>query len=227
MEAINRIIRLTKKNTFTTTQPNHTIPSESNDTWMLQQARTVIGDLRTINANDDFLRKELVGSLAYLKKLDRWPLCEKYLSDDAVKRFKKDIIQKVVKLVGIIYKTPQKSYLSSAFNAGMCAVPKLVQTRKLMVQTGVKQYGVWTGSEDLPVEIDLPTEFHYHSVLTCPIQRQQITRKNPAMMLTCKHVISKDAVDRLTRTTGSKIGTLKCPYCPSELKKTDAKHIHL
>lgn len=173
-------------NTF----PHHTIPSDnSNDTWMLQQARTVIGDLRTINANDDFLRKELVGSLAYLKKLDRWPLCEKYLSDDAVKRFKTDIIQKVVKLVGVIYKTPQKSYLSSAFNAGMCAVPKLVQTRKLMVQTGVKQYDVWTGSEDLPVEIDLPTEFHYHSVLTCPIQRQQITRKNPAMMLTCKHVI--------------------------------------
>ena len=133
-----------------TNQPNHTIPSSnSNNAWMLQQARTVIGDLRTINANDDFLRKELVGSLAYLTKLDRWPLCEKFLSDDAVKRYKTAIVQKVVKLVGVIYKTPQNSYLSSAFNAGMCAVPKLVQTRKLMVQTGVKQYGVWTGSEDL------------------------------------------------------------------------------
>lgn len=199
---------------------------EQQQSWASQQARTVIGDLRNI-PNDDNLRKELVGSLAYIRKLHKWPLCDKYLSDTAVEGFKTDIINKVVKLVGVIYKTPQNSYLSSAFNAGLHATTKLLQTRKLMVQTGVRQKELWTGSDDLPVEIELPPEFHYHSVLTCPIQRQQITRKNPAMMLTCKHVISKDAVDRLTRTTGSKLGTLKCPYCPSELKKSDAKHIHL
>lgn len=54
----------------------------------------------------------------------------------------------------------------------------------------------------LQIEIDLGKEFHYHSVFACPILRQQASEANPPMRLTCGHVISRDALQKLA--SGSK-----------------------
>ena len=63
--------------------------------------------------------------------------------------------------------------------------------------------------DELPIEIDVGQEHRYHSVFACPILRQQTTDQNPPMKLVCGHVISKDALNKL-----STHNRLKCPYCP-------------
>jgi hypothetical protein len=63
--------------------------------------------------------------------------------------------------------------------------------------------------DELPIEIDVGQEHRYHSVFACPILRQQTTDQNPPMKLVCGHVISKDALNKLSIQN-----KLKCPYCP-------------
>ncbi|MEQ2202364.1 E3 ubiquitin-protein transferase rmnd5b [Xenoophorus captivus] len=87
--------------------------------------------------------------------------------------------------------------------------------------------GVWTHKDELPVspsfnfclspplhsagtfsyfslclhveiEIDLGKKCWYHSVFACPILRQQTSESNPPMKLICGHVISRDALNKLT-----------------------------
>lgn len=48
------------------------------------------------------------------------------------------------------------------------------------------------------IEIDLGKQGRYHSVFACPILRQQSTENNPPMKLVCGHVISRDALNKLT-----------------------------
>jgi hypothetical protein len=63
--------------------------------------------------------------------------------------------------------------------------------------------------DELPIEIEVGQEHRYHSVFACPILRQQTTDQNPPMKLVCGHVISKDALNKLSIQN-----KLKCPYCP-------------
>ena len=63
--------------------------------------------------------------------------------------------------------------------------------------------------DELPIEVDVGQEHRYHSVFACPILRQQTTDQNPPMKLVCGHVISKDALNKLSIQN-----KLKCPYCP-------------
>ena len=80
--------------------------------------------------------------------------------------------------------------------------------------------GVWNAKDELPIEIDVGPNARYHSIFACPILKQQTTDNNPPMRLTCGHVISRDALNKLS--VGHK---LKCPYCPQEQNPNDARQI--
>ena len=80
--------------------------------------------------------------------------------------------------------------------------------------------GVWNAKDELPIEIDVGPHSRYHSIFACPILRQQTTDNNPPMRLTCGHIISRDALNKLS--VGHK---LKCPYCPVEQNPSDARQI--
>ncbi|GBP63791.1 Protein RMD5 homolog A [Eumeta japonica] len=72
------------------------------------------------------------------------------------------------------------------------------------------------------MQVDLGEEGGgYHSVFACPILRQQASEQNPPMRLLCGHVISRDALNKLTQ--GVK---LKCPYCPMEQSPSEARQIY-
>lgn len=117
-------------------------------------------------------------------------------------------------LMGMSMESP----LSVSIKAGCIALPPLLNIKQVMQQRQVS--GVWSNKDELPVEIDLGTDFRYHSVFACPILRQQSTDSNPPMRLICGHVISKDALTKLS--SGSKV---KCPYCPVEQLPSDAKQV--
>lgn len=77
----------------------------------------------------------------------------------------------------------------------------------------------WTTTDELPFDVELPDFLtHFHPVFICPVLKEETTNENPPYSLFCHHVISKKALDKL-----SKNGTMtfKCPYCP--VQSTDAK----
>jgi len=116
-------------------------------------------------------------------------------------------------LLGLSMESP----LTVAVNAGCVALPALLNIKQVMQQ---RQVAVWSAKDELPIEIDLGQDCRFHSVFACPILRQQITDTNPPMKLVCGHVISRDALAKLTQ--GHK---LKCPYCPLEQNPSDARQI--
>lgn len=116
------------------------------------------------------------------------------------------------------------SPLTVIVNSGCLALPALLNLKQVMMSRQVQ--GIWSGRDELPIEIDLDPENRYHSIFACPILRQQSTENNPAMRLKCGHVISRDALNKLSN--GAILNTffrLKCPYCPIEQSVNDAKLI--
>nr|CAD7402120.1 unnamed protein product [Timema cristinae] len=95
-------------------------------------------------------------------------------------------------LLGLSVDSP----LSVCVNAGCTALPALLNIKQVMLQRQVT--GIWNGKDELPIEIDLGQDSRYHSVFACPILRQQSTENNPPMRLICGHVISRDALNKLS-----------------------------
>ncbi|CCE62327.1 hypothetical protein TPHA_0C01710 [Tetrapisispora phaffii CBS 4417] len=70
----------------------------------------------------------------------------------------------------------------------------------------------WTTKNELPFNVKLPESVSkFHSIFICPVLKEETTIENPPYSLPCHHVISRKALDKL-----SKNGTIsfKCPYCP-------------
>jgi E3 ubiquitin-protein transferase RMND5 len=111
------------------------------------------------------------------------------------------------------------SSLEIIINSGCYALPALMNLKQIMMKNRVS--GVWSGRNELPIEIDLGPEYRYHSTFTCPILKQPSTDNNPPMKLKCGHVISKDALHKLTRGL-----MIKCPYCPKESTVSETKKIY-
>ncbi|EDV55389.1 E3 ubiquitin-protein ligase RMND5A [Drosophila erecta] len=113
----------------------------------------------------------------------------------------------------------KNSALSVVVNAGCTALPALLNIKQVMQSRQV--LGMWNGCDELPIEIDLQPEFRFHSIFACPILRQQTSEDNPPKKLTCGHVISNDALHKLS------VGhILKCPYCPVEQNAEEAVRIY-
>jgi hypothetical protein len=97
------------------------------------------------------------------------------------------------------------SPLEQATTAGTIALPVLLKMSSIMRDKRTE----WSSEGELPVEIPLPETFHFHSIFTCPVSKEQSTEKNPPMLLTCGHCFCKNSLARLTKSENQKI---KCPY---------------
>ncbi|KAJ3786596.1 CTLH/CRA C-terminal to lish motif domain-containing protein [Lentinula aff. detonsa] len=80
----------------------------------------------------------------------------------------------------------------------------------------------WIQRDELPIEINLPPENRYHSIFTCPVSKEQSTEHNPPMMMLCGHVVAKDSLQKLAKSSGR----VKCPYCPTESLSSAAIQVH-
>ncbi|CAO1361547.1 unnamed protein product [Diamesa tonsa] len=149
-----------------------------------------------------FLKVGLENSpYSYLLRDDMWIECADVFIKDACM------------LSGINKDSP----LAVIVNAGCVALPALLNLKQVMSR---QVQGIWSGRDELPIEIEI--ENRYHSIFACPILRQQSSEENPPMRLKCGHVISRDALNKLSNNSIS----LKCPYCPQEQTINDAKLIY-
>lgn len=122
-----------------------------------------------------------------------------------------------------------ESPLSVCVNVGSISLPALLNIKQVMAQRQVA--GMWNAKDELPIEIDAGREYRYHSIFACPILRQQGSDQNPPMRLVCGHVISRDALNKLSSGSNRAIRTgsvarLKCPYCPLEQNPSEAKQLY-
>ncbi|XP_064602165.1 E3 ubiquitin-protein ligase RMND5A-like [Liolophura sinensis] len=156
----------------------------------------------------------LMGSLLYLRQgIQNSPyayLLDPLYWDEICDVFTRDACA----LMGLSVESP----LSVSIRAGCIALPPLLNIRQVMQARQCSN--VWSAKDELPVEIDLGSEYRFHSIFACPILRQQSSENNPPVRLMCGHVISQDALTKLAN--GSKV---KCPYCPVEQNPEEAKRI--
>ncbi|KAL0946957.1 hypothetical protein HGRIS_013113 [Hohenbuehelia grisea] len=88
------------------------------------------------------------------------------------------------------------------------ALARIEKGRKVMRE----RKSEWSQTDELPIEIPIPSENRYHSIFACPVSKEQSTELNPPMMMSCGHVINKDSLQKLSKPGGR----VKCPYCPIE-----------
>lgn len=118
-------------------------------------------------------------------------------------------------LLGLSAESP----LYIAATAGAIALPTLLKMTSIMKEKRTE----WTTQNELPVEIPLPPDYHFHPIFVCPVSKDQTTEDNPPMILPCGHVIARESLQRLAK--GGSSVSLKCPYCPKECTMHQAKQV--
>lgn len=152
--------------------------------------------------------QKLMGSLLWSKKPQEAPYA--FLKDDEMwKRTEQLFLQGLCVAMGV----PPQSPLLITLTAGCMALPTLLKYASL-------SQSEWDKDVQLPVEIPLGDAFQFHSVFTCPVSKEQASSSNPPVRLKCGHVLCKDSMEGLRRTS---TGKFKCPYCPTEQKPGDTQ----
>ncbi|XP_078149809.1 protein RMD5 homolog [Carex rostrata] len=104
---------------------------------------------------------------------------------------------------------PFESPLAVTLAAGAEGLPTLLKLAAVM--QAKKQE--WQEMKQLPVPLDLPKEYQFHSVFVCPVLREQGSEENPPMLMPCGHVLSRQSILKLSKNSTR---AFKCPYCPQE-----------
>jgi hypothetical protein len=81
-----------------------------------------------------------------------------------------------------------ESPFAIAVDAGAAALPTLLKMTAVMAKGQP-----WEALEQLPLEVELPPRFAFHSVFACPVARDQSTPDNPPMILPCGCVMLRCA----------------------------------
>ncbi|KAI9022913.1 RMD5-like protein A-like protein [Phycomyces nitens] len=117
-----------------------------------------------------------------------------------------------------------ESPLYASVLVGTTALPVILKLYKIM---SARKTG-WSQQNELAVEIPLEEELRFHSVFACPVSKEQATDENPPMMMPCGHVICKESLARLSRSSryGRNATRFKCPYCPSETSIDQAIEVY-
>ncbi|CAI0448720.1 unnamed protein product [Linum tenue] len=80
----------------------------------------------------------------------------------------------------------------------------------------------WQALKQLPVPVDLPEEFQFHSIFVCPVSRDQSSEENPPMLMPCMHVLCKQSIMKLSKSSSR---SFKCPNCPAEASFEQCKQL--
>lgn len=116
---------------------------------------------------------------------------------------------------------PPQSPLYLAVTTGSIALPILTKMESVMKARGAE----WTTSQELPVEIPLPSLLEFHNIFVCPVSKEQTTEENPPMMLQCGHILATNSVRSLGKDNPHHM--FKCPYCPQETNLAQSRRVYV
>ncbi|OWM63694.1 protein RMD5 homolog [Punica granatum] len=177
----------------------------------LNYARTCLAPLASQKL-DEF--QKLMACLLWQDRLDSSPYAE--LTDPTHwAKFTKELTQQFCSLLGQPYESP----LTVAVAAGSEGLPTLLKLANVMAAKKTE----WQAMKHLPVPVELGKEFQFHSIFVCPVSRDQASEENPPMLLPCGHVLCKQSIMKLSK---SSTRTFKCPYCPAEAAVTQCRQLY-
>mmetsp|Transcript_6001 Transcript_6001/g.8325 ORF Transcript_6001/g.8325 Transcript_6001/m.8325 type:complete len:435 (-) Transcript_6001:48-1352(-) len=73
-------------------------------------------------------------------------------------------------------------------------------------------------------EINVGKRMRFHSTFVCPVSKEVSSKSNPPVLLSCGHVISRDAMLRINSARHN--NNVKCPTCPVESDVTTVIHMN-
>lgn len=151
--------------------------------------------------------QQLMGALLFAGRLEDSPYAH-LLGEHQWQIVSEQLRRELLRL----HRLPGQSSLLTCVQAGTIALPALHKMALVLQRkAGARSLG---SCEVLPAELSLPKDLSFHSIITCPVSREQCTRENPPLLLPCGHVLSLASVTRLSRAC--RVARFKCPYCPSE-----------
>ena len=110
-----------------------------------------------------------------------------------------------------------ESTLCTVILAAYIALPYFDKFQKIRQLTNLD----WTSKDELPFEVHLPEFLKFHAIYICPVAKCETTSENPAMALPCHHLISMQAMWKLSKNGSS----FKCPYCPATALPTQCRQV--
>lgn len=137
--------------------------------------------------------QKLVACLIWAGRLDRSPY-RSVLSPENWDRVAGEFSRQFCGVSGWAHESP----LEVAVAAGAQALPALLKF-VAVVAGKRRQREDWEAMKELPVPVEIGREFQFHSVFVCPVSKEQSTEENPAMMMKCGHVISKQSVTKMSK----------------------------
>ena len=93
-------------------------------------------------------------------------------------------------------------YIHISVLVGTTALPVIMKLYKIISLKKTE----WSQQDELPVELPLSDDLRFHSVFACPVSKEQATEDNPPMMMPCGHVICRESLTRLSRSSSSRYG---------------------
>lgn len=177
----------------------------------LKYARTHLAPLASPH-KDEVLK--LMGCLLFAGRLQNSPYSE-FTSPTHWEKTMEDLTGQFCSLLAQSYNSP----LSMTMAAGFEGLPTLLKLANVMAAK--KQE--WQAMKQLPVPVELGKEFQFHSIFVCPVSRDQASEENPPMLMPCLHVLCKQSIMKLSK---SSTRIFKCPYCPAEASVAQCRQLH-
>lgn len=187
------------------------ILQKGNRAEALNYARTYLAPFASIHMDEI---QKLMACLLWAGRLESSPYAE-LMAPSHWEKIAVELAWQFCNLLGQSYESP----LSVAIAAGVEGLPTLLKLANVMA--GKRQE--WLMMKQLPVPVDLGREFQFHSVFVCPVSRDQGSEENPPMLMPCGHVLCKQSIMKLSK---SSTRTFKCPYCPHEATIAVCRQLH-
>ncbi|KAJ6794113.1 protein RMD5-like protein A-like [Iris pallida] len=160
--------------------------------------------------------QKLMTCLLWAGRFDQSPYADELLSETHWDKIIEELTQQYCSLLGHSYESP----LSVAVAAGFQGLPTLLKMASVVMAAKKQE---WQEMKQLPMPLDLGREFQFHSSFVCPVLREQGNKENPPMLMPCGHVLSKQSILKLSKSSSR---AFKCPYCPLESFVTQCRELH-
>ncbi|KAK8933235.1 hypothetical protein KSP39_PZI015182 [Platanthera zijinensis] len=177
----------------------------------LRYARTYLAPFASLHKVEI---QKLMACLLWAGRLDQSPYAE-FMSPMQWDRMIEEVSQQFCSVLGQSHESP----LGVAVTAGVQGLPTLLKLASVMAAK--KQE--WLSMKQLPVPVELGRDLQFHSIFVCPVLREQGSDENPPMLMPCGHVLSKQSIVKLSK---SSTRPFKCPYCPLEATFSQCKQLH-
>ncbi|WVZ22373.1 hypothetical protein V8G54_000917 [Vigna mungo] len=158
--------------------------------------------------------QKLMGCLLWTGKLDRSPY-HALLSPSNWDKLAEELKRQFCNLLGQSYNSP----LNVTVAAGIQVLPSLLKFMNVMA--GKKHE--WQSMNQLPVPVELDSEFQFHSIFVCPVSKEQATGDNPPMLMACGHVLCKQSILKISKNCTK---VFKCPYCPFDIDAGQCRQLY-